>query len=69
MWEKEPLEHLAKDGQLSAYIHRGFWCPMDTLRDRNYLETLWSSGNAPWKPNNLKQTSHCSTPNECTADV
>lgn len=48
-WEKEPLEQLAKEGQLSAYRHRGFWQPMDTLRDKNLLEELWSSGNAPWK--------------------
>lgn len=48
-WEGEPLEHLAKDNQLSAYLHRGFWQPMDTLRDKKLLETLWSSGQAPWK--------------------
>jgi glucose-1-phosphate cytidylyltransferase len=48
-WEQEPLELLARDGQLSAYEHRGFWQPMDTLRDKNHLEELWSSGNAPWK--------------------
>lgn len=48
-WEREPLERLAKTGQLSAYKHDGFWQPMDTLRDRTYLETLWTSGNAPWK--------------------
>lgn len=47
--EKEPLENLAKDGNLFAYRHRGFWQPMDTLRDKNYLEGLWSSGKAPWK--------------------
>ena len=49
IWEQEPLESLAKHGQLGAYEHRGFWQPMDTLRDKNYLEELWSSGNAPWK--------------------
>ncbi len=49
LWEKEPLENLAKEGQLSAYLHRGFWRPMDTLRDKNYLESLWQSGNPPWK--------------------
>lgn len=49
VWEREPLESLAKSGQMSAYEHRGFWQPMDTLRDKNYLEDLWSSGNAPWK--------------------
>jgi glucose-1-phosphate cytidylyltransferase len=48
-WEREPLERLAKAGQLSAYKHSGFWQPMDTLRDRTYLESLWTSGQAPWK--------------------
>ena len=48
-WEGKPMERLAKEGQLSAYFHRGFWHPMDTLRDRNYLEDLWTSGKAPWK--------------------
>lgn len=48
-WEQEPLEHLAHAGQLAAYQHDGFWQPMDTLRDRQYLESLWASGNAPWK--------------------
>lgn len=48
-WEREPLEHLARSGQLSAYKHDGFWQPMDTLRDRTYLESLWASGQAPWK--------------------
>ena len=48
-WEREPLEGLAKAGQLSAYKHSGFWQPMDTLRDRTYLESLWTSGQAPWK--------------------
>jgi glucose-1-phosphate cytidylyltransferase len=48
-WEREPLEQLAKAGQLSAYKHDGFWQPMDTLRDRTYLESLWASGQAPWK--------------------
>jgi glucose-1-phosphate cytidylyltransferase len=48
-WEREPLEHLAQDGQLSAYTHRGFWQPMDTLRDKVKLEELWQSGKAPWK--------------------
>lgn len=47
--EKEPLENLAKDGQLMAFKHTGFWHPMDTLRDKNYLEDLWKSGKAPWK--------------------
>ena len=48
-WEGEPLEKLAHEGQLGAYRHRGFWQAMDTLRDRNVLEYLWSSGRAPWK--------------------
>lgn len=48
-WEKEPLERLSKSGQLSAYLHQGFWQPMDTLRDKNHLEELWSAGTAPWK--------------------
>lgn len=48
-WEREPLERLARDGQLSAYLHRDFWHPMDTLRDRVHLESLWESGGAPWK--------------------
>ncbi|MGC8483775.1 MAG: glucose-1-phosphate cytidylyltransferase [Thermodesulfobium sp.] len=47
--EREPLENLAKDGQLCAYKHRGFWQPMDTMRDKNTLESLWNSGKAPWK--------------------
>lgn len=49
VWEREPMERLARDNQLSAYFHRGFWHPMDTVRDRKYLEELWSSGRAPWK--------------------
>ena len=49
VWEKDPLENLARDGNLSAYKHNGFWQPMDTLRDKNYLEELWQSGKAPWK--------------------
>ena len=49
VWEKEPLETLARDGQLSAYRHEGFWQPMDTLRDKNYLEELWQNGEHPWK--------------------
>jgi glucose-1-phosphate cytidylyltransferase len=48
-WERAPLEGLARDGQLSAFKHTGFWHPMDTLRDKTYLEGLWNSGNAPWK--------------------
>lgn len=48
-WEKEPLENLAKDGQLMAYRHESFWQCMDTLRDKYILENLWQSGNPPWK--------------------
>jgi glucose-1-phosphate cytidylyltransferase len=48
-WEQEPLDGLAKDGELMAYVHSGFWQPMDTLRERNLLEELWQSGRAPWK--------------------
>jgi glucose-1-phosphate cytidylyltransferase len=48
-WEREPLEGLAREGQLSAFKHRGFWHPMDTLRDKMYLESLWANGDAPWK--------------------
>jgi glucose-1-phosphate cytidylyltransferase len=48
-WEQEPLNSLAADGQLTAYQHRGFWQPMDTLRDRHHLEELWAQGKAPWK--------------------
>jgi glucose-1-phosphate cytidylyltransferase len=47
--ELEPLQALAKQGQLQAYQHKGFWQPMDTLRDRSVLEALWQSGQAPWK--------------------
>lgn len=47
--EGEPLERLASDGQLMAYRHHGFWHPMDTLRDKQFLESLWSDGKAPWK--------------------
>ena len=49
VWERESLEKLSKDGQLSAYKHTDFWQPLDTLRDKNYLEKLWASGEAPWK--------------------
>jgi len=48
-WEGKPLETLANQGQLEAFEHRGFWQPMDTLRDKNQLESLWSTGKAPWK--------------------
>lgn len=49
VWEQEPLQRLAADGELMAFTHNGFWHPMDTLRDKTYLEELWASGNAPWK--------------------
>ena len=49
IWEQLPLELLAKDRQIAAYEHHGFWQPMDTLRDKNYLEDLWANNKAPWK--------------------
>lgn len=49
VWENEPLEGLARDGQLEAFRHDGFWAAMDTLRDKNHLEALWASGAAPWR--------------------
>lgn len=49
LWEKQPLENLAKDAELTVYKHHGFWQPMDTLREKNLLEELWASGKAPWK--------------------
>lgn len=49
VWENEPMERLAREGQLFAWHHGGFWQAMDTLRDKNHLEALWSSGRAPWK--------------------
>jgi len=49
IWEREPLESLAKDQQLSVFKHNGFWAAMDTLRDKQYLEKLWSEDNAPWR--------------------
>ena len=48
MFEHAPLENLARDGQLMAYRHEGFWAAMDTLRDKHNLETLWNSGERPW---------------------
>ena len=48
-WEEGPLRELANSGRLAAYQHKGFWQPMDTLRDMNFLEKLWESGKAPWK--------------------
>ena len=49
IFEKEPLEKLSKDNQLNAYIHNGFWHPMDTLRDKIFLENLYNSNKAKWK--------------------
>ncbi len=49
VWEQDPLKSLASDDELMAYNHDGFWQPMDTLRDKNYLEDLWDSNKAPWK--------------------
>jgi len=49
VWEAEPLQQLAVDGELSAFLHHGFWHPMDTLRDKTHLEALWATGEAPWK--------------------
>jgi len=48
-WEEKPLDSLAKDGELMAFEHNGFWQPMDTLREKNLLEELWQSGKAPWR--------------------
>lgn len=48
-WEAQPMERLTAEGQVSAYLHGGFWQPMDTLREKNILESLWASGRAPWK--------------------
>ena len=49
IWEKDPLQNLASEGELNAYKHNGFWQPMDTLRDKNKLEELWMANKAPWK--------------------
>jgi glucose-1-phosphate cytidylyltransferase len=49
VWEQEPMQALAQADQLRAYHHRGFWHPMDTLRDRNFLQEQWASGSPPWK--------------------
>jgi len=49
VWEREPMERLAREGQMTVYFHHGYWQPMDTLRDKVHLEELWSSGRAPWK--------------------
>ena len=49
IWERDPLETLSRERQVSAYKHHGFWQPMDTLHDRKFLEDLWDTGSAPWK--------------------
>ena len=49
VWERDPLQTLAESGELGAYKHHGFWWPMDTLRDKQVLQSHWDSGNAPWK--------------------
>ena len=49
MLEEGPFEKIAGEGEMAAYKHDGFWSPMDTLRDRDYLEELWDIGQAPWK--------------------
>ncbi len=49
VWERGPMENLARDGQMMAYVHDGFWQAMDTLRDRQFLENLWAEGHAPWR--------------------
>ena len=49
VWEKEPLQRLASSGELNSHLHRGFWQPMDTLREKQSMEELWQSGKAPWK--------------------
>jgi glucose-1-phosphate cytidylyltransferase len=48
-WERDPMENLAQQNQMAAFLHDGFWRPMDTLRDKNDLEEIWNAGNAPWK--------------------
>jgi len=49
IWEREPLERLSSEHQLATYLHHGFWQPVDTLRDKNYLQELWDAGQAPWQ--------------------
>ena len=48
IWERDPMESLAKNGELMSFIHKGFWRPMDTLRDKRELNKLWESGQSPW---------------------
>jgi glucose-1-phosphate cytidylyltransferase len=64
VWEQEPLRNFAREGQLAAYRHTGFWHPMDTLRDQQQLDELWHTGEAPWKvweDRNSKKPSPSST--------
>ena len=49
LWEQEPLQNLSNESQLKAYLHTGFWQPMDTLREKNDLDEIWRAGKAPWK--------------------
>ncbi len=49
VWEREPMQHLARDDELAPFVYEGFWYAMDTLRDKNHLEDLWATGEAPWK--------------------
>jgi glucose-1-phosphate cytidylyltransferase len=58
VWEREPMERLAAEGQLGVYFHGGFWQPMDTLRDKRHLESLWDSGRAPWMIWKVGQQTH-----------
>jgi glucose-1-phosphate cytidylyltransferase len=62
-WEHDPIERLAREGQMASYKHTGFWSCMDTLREKNMLEELWQSGKAPWKI----WESHSSTPGSLRA--
>ena len=63
-WEKEPMERLAIDGQLMAYRHESFWQCMDTLREKRYLESLWATGNAPWRLWQEDESPHIDRPDE-----
>jgi glucose-1-phosphate cytidylyltransferase len=49
VWEREPVEALARDGELMGYQHAGFWSCMDTIKEKNYLDDLWARGKAPWR--------------------
>ena len=61
-WELEPMERLAKEGQLKAWKHEGFWQCMDTLKEKHFLESLWDSGNAPWKSWEKDDEDSCNGP-------